>query len=145
MPRPRKRRMVDRAPLYTGFRPVGGRRAAGEEVRLFWEELEALRLKDLEKLDQAQAAERMGVSRPTFQRILRAARSKVAQALVDGLGLRVDGGTFELPPRRLRCRRCGHEWQEPPGEGPEGAEPACPACGHADTERRHRESRRHSN
>ena len=97
MPRPRKRRMVDRAPLYTGFRPVGGRRAAGEEVRLFWEELEALRLKDLERLDQAQAAERMGVSRPTFQRILRAARSKVAQALVDGLGLRVDGGTFELP------------------------------------------------
>jgi uncharacterized protein len=145
MPRPRKRRMVDRAPLYTGFRPVENRSDQNEEVRLFWEELEALRLKDLERLDQAQAAERMGVSRPTFQRILRAARSKVAQALIDGLALRVDGGTFELPPRQLHCRWCGQDWQEPYSEGPERALSACPACGHADVERRHRESRRHSN
>ena len=61
------------------------------------DEFEAIRLADLEGLYQEQAAERMNVSRQTFGRIVEAARRKVAQALFDGLALRIEGGEVEMP------------------------------------------------
>jgi len=67
-----------------------------EEICLCVEEAEALRLKELEELDQSQAAERMKVSRPTFQRILARARKKVACAVLHGKALRIEGGNFEI-------------------------------------------------
>jgi len=63
-----------------------------EEVILPLEGFEALRLVDLENLDQDQASERMNVSRQTFGRILIAARKALAQAIVMGLALRIEGG-----------------------------------------------------
>lgn len=60
-----------------------------EEVRLAADELEALQLADAEGLYRAQAAEQMGVSRQTFDRIVRRARTKVAKALVGGHALRI--------------------------------------------------------
>jgi predicted DNA-binding protein (UPF0251 family) len=67
-----------------------------EEVVLGFEEIEAIRLKEIEKLEQEEAAARMGVSRATFQRILSSARSKVAIAILSGKAIRIEGGHYEL-------------------------------------------------
>jgi predicted DNA-binding protein (UPF0251 family) len=69
-----------------------------EEVVLGFEELEALRLAHLEGLYQQEAAERMGVSRATFGRVLEAAHRKVSRALVEGWALRIEGGSFKVQP-----------------------------------------------
>jgi len=66
------------------------------QVHLLPEELEALRLADLDGLTQAQAAERMCVSRSTFQRILERAHRHVALALTEGLALRIAGTTRDV-------------------------------------------------
>jgi predicted DNA-binding protein (UPF0251 family) len=77
-------------------------------VTLLQEEREALRLADLEQLTQAEAAERMGVSRSTFQRIISHARRQVALALAEGHALQIEGGTFAVvPPRPRGPRRRG--------------------------------------
>ncbi|MCW7075215.1 MAG: DUF134 domain-containing protein [Candidatus Methanospirare jalkutatii] len=71
-------------------------RIRGSEEVLKVEELESIRLKDLLGLTQEEAARRMGVSQPTFHRILQAARRKIASALVEGKALRIEGGDFVL-------------------------------------------------
>ena len=71
------------------------------------EGLEAIRLSDFEGLDQETGAERMNVSRQTFGRILAEARSIVADALVMGKVLRIEGGHFEMPPMGRGRRRRG--------------------------------------
>jgi predicted DNA-binding protein (UPF0251 family) len=62
------------------------------------EELESIRLKDYLKMEQEEAAERMGVSQPTFNRILHEARRKIAEALVEGKAIRIEGGDYVLMP-----------------------------------------------
>ena len=103
-----------------------------EEVRLSVDELEALRLKDLQDLEQEDAAREMGVSRQTFQRILEDAHRKVAEALVGGKALEIDGGDYEIVPMSFRCRRCGHQWNQLLTGG---IPVACPNC-----EEKHEES-----
>ena len=83
-----------------------------EEVCLSIEEAEAIRLKDLEGLEQEECAERMNISRPTFHRVLGSARRKLADALLNGKAIRIDGGNFEMATRRFRCPD-GHEWEVP--------------------------------
>jgi len=99
-------------------------------VVLALDEYEAIRLADFEGLYQEQAAERMGVSRQTFGRTIEAARRKVAQALVQGLLLRIEVPEIEaalLPTLRpFTCAGCAHAWSEPFGTG---RPDACPACG----------------
>ncbi len=65
------------------------------EISLALDEFEALRLADFEGLYQEQAAARMAVSRQTFGRIVEAARRKIAQALVEGKSLSIEGGAVE--------------------------------------------------
>jgi predicted DNA-binding protein (UPF0251 family) len=67
-----------------------------EQVGLTVDELEAIRLADLEGLYQEAAAEQMNVSRQTFGRILEAAHRKVADALVNGKALSIEGGPIEV-------------------------------------------------
>ena len=90
--------MVESHPVVTLFKPQGVPSWRLEEVELPVEGLEALRLADLEGLDQETAAARMGVSRPTFSRIITAARTAVADALVKGRAIRVQGGVFMVGP-----------------------------------------------
>jgi uncharacterized protein len=87
MVRPRKRRRLAQRPQAMIFKPAGAPLAGLSQVVLLAEELEALRLADLEGLQQAEAAGRMGVSRSTFQRTLRRARRQVALALTKGQAL----------------------------------------------------------
>jgi predicted DNA-binding protein (UPF0251 family) len=78
-----------------------------EEVVLSVEGLEAIRLSDYQGLDQETAAGMMNVSRQTFGRLLAEARAIVADALVTGKILRIEGGHFEMPPRGRGRRRRG--------------------------------------
>jgi len=106
MPRPRKPRFVCQHPLISAFFPKEGSLDDSlGEVILSVEGLEAIRLVDLEDLDQEDAAGRMNVSRPTFSRILSEARAVVAEALVNGKILRIEGGTYELCP--IKCSKRG--------------------------------------
>lgn len=83
---------------------------AAEAVVLSVEELESLRLCDLEGADQSAAALSMGVSRGTLQRIVYSARRKVAEALCFGKGICISGGNYRLAERKCgsgaRCSRC---------------------------------------
>lgn len=98
-----------------------------EEIQLLVEEAEAIRLKDMEKLEQEQCAERMNISRSTFSRLLDSARQKIADALLNGKAIRIEGGNFEMAMRRFRCLQ-GHEW-EVPFETMISAPPEnCPEC-----------------
>jgi len=96
MPRPCCRRFVSATPVVTYFKPAGVPLHDLDEVVLTLDELESLRLADLDGQYQEAAAERMKVSRPTFGRIVEQARRKVADALVNGKALRVEGGTVTL-------------------------------------------------
>lgn len=88
--RPIKPRNICGSPNAYYFKPRGIPLAQLEEVVLSLDEFEALRLKDVEGLQQEQAAEQMNVSRATFQRILANARQKVADSLVHSKALRID-------------------------------------------------------
>ncbi|MEW6275831.1 MAG: DUF134 domain-containing protein [Bacillota bacterium] len=127
MSRPPKSRLVEFLPRLTYFKPAGVPLRELEEVGLTVEELEAIRLKDLEGLEQEACAEKMGVSRPTYHRILASARSKIAQALVNGKAIRVEGGNFQVVLRSFRCAKCAHEWELPVGQGCRG-KLVCPKC-----------------
>ena len=80
MPRPRKRRLISQAPRPAIYKPAGVPLNQLPQISLLHEELEALRLADLEALQQSQAAEQMGISRSTFQRLVTRARRQVARA-----------------------------------------------------------------
>ena len=127
MPRPVKWRQVEAIPEATYFKPVGVPLRALEDVALTVEEAEAIRLKDLEGLEQQECAEKMNVSRPTFSRVLDSARQKIADALLNGKAIRIEGGNFEMVKRSFRCIS-GHEW-EVPFETMISAPPEnCPEC-----------------
>ncbi len=128
MPRPIKWRRVDFVPEVTYFKPAGIPMPMLEEVALSVEEAEAIRLKDLEGLEQEQCAEKMSISRATFQRVLGSARQKVAEALLKGKAIRIEGGNFEMTMRRFRCARDGHEWQVPFETMIASPPSVCPKC-----------------
>jgi uncharacterized protein len=83
------------------FKPTGIPMPELEVIVMTLDEFEAIRLADLGGLYQEQAAEQMGVSRPTFSRIIESAHRKVADALVHGKALQMEGG-----PVHRRGRRC---------------------------------------
>ncbi|MEI8062940.1 MAG: DUF134 domain-containing protein [Verrucomicrobiota bacterium] len=98
MTRPCCLRHVHHAPTAVYFKPAGVPACTLEQVTLKLDEVEALRLADLQGLYQTEAAAQMKISRATFARIIEAARRKVAEALIHGKALRIEGGTVTLPP-----------------------------------------------
>ncbi len=128
MARPKKNRLVASDPQVSYFKPRGIPLRLLEEVHLSVDEMEALRLADLENLSQADAGLEMGVSRATFGRIVQRARNLVAEALVLGKAIRVKGGNYQVQcsPRNFVCSQCRHQWEEPCGTG---RPQHCPVCG----------------
>lgn len=120
-------RRVSGVPETTYFRPGGVPQGTVEEVCLTVEEAEAIRLKDLDRLNQGKCAESMRVSRTTFSRILESARQKIADALLSGKAIRIEGGNFEMALRRFRCLD-GHEWEVPFEVLMTMPPQFCPAC-----------------
>lgn len=98
MPRPPKCRWIGFRPAVSFFKPQGIPLRMLNQVYLGYDELEAVRLSDWEGLSQEEAAQRMNVSRATFGRIVAQARKKVADALVQGKAIRIQGGQVELRP-----------------------------------------------
>jgi uncharacterized protein len=126
MPRPTKLRRVRHAPPTTYFKPRGIPLTDLEQNDLTLDGFEALRLADLDALSQEEAASRMKISRATFGRIIETARRVVADALVHGKAIRIEGGNFRLGRHvAFHCRRCKRQWHLPStGTSPR----SCPRC-----------------
>jgi predicted DNA-binding protein (UPF0251 family) len=125
MPRPRRFRWVGAQPNSTYFKPRGIPLAALEEVVLTVDEHEAVRLADLEGLQQEEAAEKMKVSRATFGRIVASARRKIADAIINAKAIRIEGGDFVMA-GPYACQECNYSWELHPGVA---TPPVCPGCG----------------
>ncbi|MBO8126943.1 MAG: DUF134 domain-containing protein [Firmicutes bacterium] len=134
MSRPPKQRRVEYIPEVTLFKPAGIPAHELDSVTLTVEEVEAIRLKDMEGLEQEQCAEKMHVSRPTFYRILKSAREKLATALICGKAIYIEGGVYKLAQRQFRCKSCDYEFSLPFGHGQTCAEVTCPECGAPNSE-----------
>ena len=98
MPRPLKPRWINFDPQSFFFMPQRMPLPSVDLVLLTIDELEALRLADLQKMSQEEAARVMNVSRATFGRIASQARGKVADALVHGKGICIEGGMVKFRP-----------------------------------------------
>jgi len=90
MPRPRKPRCLRFRPGVNYFKPVGIPLRHLDEVVLEHDEIEALKLHDVDGLDQIGAAKKMKISQPTFGRILDSAYKKIANALIKGKAIRIE-------------------------------------------------------
>ena len=96
--RPKKERHISKKPKTLTFSPRG-RPGRPEEVEITIDEFEAIRLADFNEFEQVQGANEMSISRATFGRILRHARKKLADALVNGKIIRIAGGQINFPPK----------------------------------------------
>jgi len=129
MVRPTKWRKIENVPAVAYFVPSDKKLPEVPENMLKLEELEAIRLKDLEGLEQGECADKMEVSRPTFQRILLSARETIADCLINGKTIHIEGGNYTQNICRVRCLECGNEWMES-FENLESVNGySCPACG----------------
>lgn len=124
MARPTSSRKICHPPLFDYFGPVSEPRTRHEEIILTLDELEAVRLADHEGLYQGEAADKMGISRQTFGRIIEAARKKIAGAIVTGKAIRVEGGEVDIHGKGMyHCYDCHFSWKHP------GKHKKCPRCG----------------
>jgi len=126
MARPCKCRHVNGEPAINYFKPCGRPLRLLTEVVLSIDELESIRLADLKGWEQAKAAGLMKISRPTFGRIVGKARRIIADALVNGKALKIEGGDYiTAPKRKFHCPDCKHICEIPYGtERPAN----CPKC-----------------
>ncbi|MHB8909834.1 MAG: DUF134 domain-containing protein [Syntrophales bacterium] len=126
MPRPKCCRQIGVMPDKTCFQPEGAALSSFEEVLLTLDEYEAIRLADLEGLYQEQAASLMNISRQTFGRIIETAHRKVADVLVNGKALKIEGGSVSLKAERpVRCPRCRRAFSP---DRSNHKEMSCPHC-----------------
>ena len=102
MPRPRLCRRVYFNPSVTYFKPRGVRLRDLNESILTIDELESVRLKDLEGLEQETAAKKMNISQPTFHRLILPARRKISDALINGKAIKFEGGDFRIIGRKRK-------------------------------------------
>ncbi len=89
-------RRVFSEPSVNFFKPAGTPLRGLTEIILTVDELETIRLKDYEGLDQTKSAGSMKISQPTFQRIYNSARKKIADAIVNGKAIRIEGGCYRI-------------------------------------------------
>lgn len=120
------------------FKPAGVPMRVLEEIVMSVDELESVRLADYLGLYQEQAADKMRISRPTFGRIIESAHRKIADALVNGRALRIEGGTIEMHESgeavngigasgSCICPKCSEKVPHEPGIPCK--EERCPRCG----------------
>ena len=107
MTRPRIERRVKEPPRFQRFKPVGIPTRLLERIPLTLDEFEALRLADYKDLEHQKSADEMGISRPTFTRLINSARKKVAKAIVDGKEIFIMGGSIYFKNNIVKCLNCG--------------------------------------
>ncbi len=103
MPRPRNFRRICQKPAANYYKPRGIPLSVLQHINLTFDELEAIRLADLEGMYQEKAAQEMNISRQTFGRIIESAHKKIAEALVNGKALSIDGGNIEFDSSDIEC------------------------------------------
>ncbi|MCK5084333.1 MAG: DUF134 domain-containing protein [Candidatus Pacebacteria bacterium] len=139
MTRPKIIRCVNFTPEITYFKPRGIPLSHLLEINLTIDELETIRLKNYKGLEQTECAKRMKISQSTFQRILCLANKKIADALINGKAIKIEGGVIKMNEekivldsdqemRKFKCEECKYEWEEPFGTGKKGVEMSCPKC-----------------
>ncbi len=112
MPRPRKWRNVCCLPESDLYGPLNKGCKDDEIIEMTVDEYETIRLIDLEGLIQEECAEKMNVARTTIQRIYLIARKKIAESLVNGKIIKIQGGDYKLcedTESFHRCRKCFHK------------------------------------
>ena len=107
MPRPRKGKKVCCLPEINLYGPLNLQRETNKCILMSVEEYETIRLIDLEKLTQEECGERMQVARTTIQKIYTDAREKVAESLVNGCILKIEGGDYQLYSEIEKPMGCG--------------------------------------
>ena len=107
MPRPQSNRIVHEPPMFTDFKPVGVKGISLDQVILTIDEFEAFRLADNLGLSHEEAAEEMEISRPTFTRLIEQARKKIADFIISGKMLTIDGGNIHFRNNIIKCQSCG--------------------------------------
>ncbi|OHD65283.1 MAG: hypothetical protein A2176_15205 [Spirochaetes bacterium RBG_13_51_14] len=126
MSRPKCCRNVGCAPDKNYFKPRGIPASILEEVILTLDEFEAIRLADFEGLYQEDGAKKMNISRQTFGRIIETAHKKIADVLINGKALKIEGGDVSIEEtKRLRCPRCNREYDSSISSGNAFV---CPHC-----------------
>lgn len=115
MPRPFKCRRVRCRIKENFFKPCGIPFENLEEIQLTVDELEAIRLADLQELYQEEAAEKMGISRQTFGNIIKSAHKKIADFLINAKLLKIEGGVTNMKTRKFVCYDCKNVWEVPFG------------------------------
>ncbi len=113
MKKPYRTRKVNQPPLFTNFKPSGIPRKFLKKTEITIDEFEAIRLADYCGMEHQEAAENMQISRPTFTRLIKKARQKTAQAIIDGMELVIVGGNYKLMNALHHCRDCGETDQQP--------------------------------
>ena len=153
MVRPRRARRISFQPNVTYFKPAGVSIAHLKETMLSFDELEVIRLVDSESLDQTEAAKKMKISQSTLSRLLKEGRKKLADAIIQGNSIKIQGGNFKMVQPRGRglgmgrgrglgggrmggfaagpggickCAKCGYE--EPQIRGQPCMNKKCPKC-----------------
>lgn len=110
MPRPRMCRKILGEPAVRCFKPDTKDKEQVNDVKISLDEFEAVRLRDYQQIHQRKAALMMGISQPTFHRIITSSRQKIALALVEGKIIRIEGGNYMTRGKMYKCRACGFEW-----------------------------------
>ena len=108
MSRPKKKRSVNRPPLFSAFKPIGIIGPALEQIALSLDEYEALRLADFLGMEHSEAADEMEISRSTFTRLIEKARHKISRFIIEGKSLFIEGGDIHFRGNVIRCLDCGH-------------------------------------
>ena len=103
MVRPRLCRKVCFSPDVFYFKPAGIPMINLEEVILQLDELEAIRLKDCKGLEQEECAKSMNISQPTFHRLIQSARRKIADSILHGKALKIQGGNVNIIKKSGNC------------------------------------------
>lgn len=156
MVRPRRIRRIFHKPNITYFKPAGVPLAHLKEEIISYEEAEAVRLIDVEEKDQKEIAKKMKISQPTLSRLLKSGRKKIANAIIKGQAIKIQGGNFQMAGRGMgrgmgrgigrgmgggrmggpmaagpsgvcKCLQCGHT--EPQVRGQPCMNKKCPKCG----------------
>ena len=104
-----RKRRVNLPPKFHNFKPSGIPRNMLETILLTYDEYEAVRLADYLGKEHLEASKMMNISRPTFTRLIDRARKKIAQAIINGMELTIEGGNVDFANALYRCRACGEE------------------------------------
>lgn len=107
MPRTEKDRIVHTPPLFSEFKPIGVPVQELRQKNLALDEFEAFRLADYKGMSHAEGAEEMGISRSTFSRLIEKSRKKIADFIIEGRVLLIEGGNVHFTNNIIRCQDCG--------------------------------------